>query len=325
MDGSDRAECLPGTRVAIIQLIMDWALDLTSTQNIFWVHGLAGIGKSTLSTTIANCCRDQGRLGAFVFFSRDVAERSNPATVIRTLAYQIGLFNTRAGEAIATAIKKFPSVCLSPLSMQFQKLIVEPLASATDEQTTLVLVIDALDALDECGTAKKWELLLEVLVENLTQLPPSIHILITSRSEHDICSAFGQRPQFLEQKFDIASGVNTNDISSYLHHRMERVRPKTKGLSLGNQWPNENDIRRLTERASGLFVWAATASDFIDGYNPRKRMNIVLKGGVASEAEDTLDVLYRTALESAKNRDDEDLVADFISVVGLVLVAQHPL
>ena len=171
---------------------MDWALDLTSTQNIFWVHGLAGIGKSTLSTTIANRCRDQGRLGAFVFFSRDVAERSNPATVIRTLAYQIGLFNTRAGEAIATAIKKFPSVCLSPLSIQFQKLIVEPLASATDEQTTLVLVIDALDALDECGTAKKWELLLEVLVENLTQLPPSIHILITSRSEHDICSAFGQ-------------------------------------------------------------------------------------------------------------------------------------
>jgi hypothetical protein len=322
MDASDRAECLPGTRVAMIQLIMDWALDLISTQNIFWVHGLAGIGKSTLSTTIANRCRDQGRLGAFVFFSRDVAERSNPATVIRTLAYQIGSFNTRAGEAIATAIEKFPSVCLSPLSVQFQRLIVEPLASATDEHTTLVLVIDALD---ECGTAKKRELLLEVLVEKLIQLPPTIRILVTSRSEHDICSAFGQRQQFLELKFDIASDVNTNDISSYLHHRMERVRSKTKGLSLGNQWPNKDDIRRLTERASGLFVWASTASDFIDGYDPRKRMDIVLKGGVASEAEDTLDVLYRTALESAENWDDEDFVADFISVMGLVLVAQHPL
>ena len=322
MDGSDRAECLPGTRVAIIQLIMDWALDPISTQNIFWVHGLAGIGKSTLSTTIANRCRDQDRLGAFLFFSRDVAERSNPATVIRTLAYQIGSFNTRIGEAIATAIRKFQNVYLSPLSVQFQKLIIEPLASATDEQTTLVLVIDALD---ECGTPKKRELLLEVLVENLTQLPPSVRILITSRSEHDICSAFRQRPQFLERKFDITSGVNTNDISSYLHHRMERVRSKTNGLSLGNQWPDEDDIRRLTERASGLFVWAATASDFIDGYDPRKRMDIVLKGGVASEAEDTLDVLYRTALESAEHWDNEDFVADFISVVGLVLVAQHPL
>ena len=164
MDASDRTECLPGTRVAIIQLIMDWALDLTSTQKIFWLHGLAGIGKSTLSTTIANRCRDQGCLGAFVFFSRDVAERSNPATVIRTLAYQIGSFNTRAGDVIATAIEKFPSVCLSPLSVQFQKLIIEPLASATDGQTTLVLVIDALD---ECATAKGRELLLEVLVENL--------------------------------------------------------------------------------------------------------------------------------------------------------------
>jgi len=35
--------------------------------------------------------------------------------------------------------------------------------------------------------------------------------------------------------------------------------------------------------------------------------------------------LYRTALELAKKWDDEDFMADFISVVGLVLVAQHPL
>ena len=306
----------------MIQIITDWALDPNSTQNVFWVHGLAGIGKSTLSTTIANHFRDIGRLGAFMFFSRDVAERSNPATVIRTLAYQIGSFHTPAGEAISTAIEKFPSICLSPLGVQFQKLLVDPLASAIGEDTTLVLVIDALD---ECGTAKKREVLLEVLAEQLIQLPPSIRILITSRSEHDICSSFGSRRHFLEQKLNITSGANANDISSYLRHRMARVWAKTNGLSLGTKWPSEDDLKRLAERASGLFVWASTASDFIDGYDPRKRMDIVLKGEVASEAEDTLDVLSRTALESAGNWADEDFLEDFKAVMGLVLVAQHPL
>jgi len=304
------------------QVIADWALDLTTTQNVFWVHGLAGIGKSTLSTTVANRCREMGRLGAFLFFSRDVTERSNPATVIRTLAYQIGSFHARAGEAIAAAIEKFPSVCLSPLSVQFKKLLVDPLASAIDPDTTLVLVIDALD---ECGTPKKREVLLEVLAEQVVQLPPSIRILITSRSEHDICCAFRCRSQFLEKELNITSDFNTNDISSYIQHRMARVRLKAMGLSLGMEWPSEDDIRRLAERASGLFVWASTASEFIDGYDPRKRMDIVLKGDATSGAEYALDVLYRTALESAGDWDDKDFVADFTAIMGLVLVAQHPL
>jgi hypothetical protein len=242
--------------------------------------------------------------------------------VIRTLAYQIGSFHARAGEAISTAIKKFPSVCLSPLSTQFQKLLVDPLATVINEDTTLVIVIDALD---ECGTAKKREVLLDVLSEQLNQLPTFIRVLITSRSEHDICCAFGFRQQFLERKLNITSSVNANDISSYLRHRMQRVRLKAVGLSLGSQWPNEDDIRRLAERASGLFVWASTAMEFIDGYDPRKRMDVVLKGEVILGVEDTLDILYRTALESAGNWDDEDFLEDFTAIMGLVLVVQHPL
>jgi NACHT domain len=325
MDASDRAECLPGTRVATIQLITDWALDPATTQNTLWVHGLAGIGKSTLSTTVANRFLEMGRLGAFVFFSRDVAERSNPATVIRTLAYQIGSLHPRASAAICTAIEKFPGICLSPLSVQFQKLLVEPLASVIDKDAapgTLVLVIDALD---ECGTPKTRQALLEVLTEKLIQLPSSIRILITSRSEHDICCEFRFREQFLEQKLNIMSGFNTNDISLYLKHRMARVRSKMMIISPGTQWPSQNDLTRLAHRASGLFVWASTASEFIDGYDPPNRMDIVLNGAVKWRAEEALDVLYRTALESSENWDDEDFLADFTAIMELVLVARHPL
>ena len=324
MDASDRAECLPGTRVAIMQRIIDWALDPTNTQNALWVHGLAGMGKSTLSTTVANRLREMGHLGAFLFFSRDVAARSNPSTVIRTLAYQIGLFHAPAGVAISKAIENFPGICVSPLRVQFQKLLVEPLASVNKNAIpgTLVLVIDSLD---ECGTPKKREGLLEVFTEQMVQLPSYIRMLIMSRSEHDICCAFRCRGQFLEHELNIMSGCNSDDIWLYLQHRMARIRSKTMALSPGLQWPSESDIRELAHRASGLFVWASTASDFIDGYDPLKRMNIVLNGAVTSGAMNALDVLYRTAMWSSENWEDGDFVEDFTAIMGLVLVVQHPL
>ena len=172
MDASDRIECLQGTRVAMIQFIIGWALDPAGQKNILWLHRLAGASKSTLSTITNRLC-EMGRLGAFVFFDQDVIERSNPVTVIRTLAYQVGSFHIHAGRAISTAIKKFPSVYTSPLSTQFRKPLIEPLSSVIDANTTLVLI---LDRFDECGSAKKREILLEILAEQ-SFLPPQFESL----------------------------------------------------------------------------------------------------------------------------------------------------
>jgi len=171
MDASDRIECLQGTQVAMIQFIIGWALDPAGQKNVLWLHRLAGAGKSTLSTTIANRLCKMGRLGAFVFFDRDAIERSNPATVIRTLAYQVGSFHIHAGRAISTAIEKFPSAYTSPLSTQFRKPLVEPLSLVIDANTTLVLI---LNGFDECGSAKKREILLEILAEQSFLLPATI-------------------------------------------------------------------------------------------------------------------------------------------------------
>lgn len=87
MDGVQREKCLSGTRLKMIQSIIQWSLDTTDPQNILWVHGLAGSGKSTLSTTVASRLREMGHLGAFLFFDRDVDERSNPSLVVRTMAH----------------------------------------------------------------------------------------------------------------------------------------------------------------------------------------------------------------------------------------------
>lgn len=54
-------------------------------------------------------------------------------------------------------------------------------------------------------------------------------------------------------------------------------------------------------------------------------MDTILQEDAGSGAERALDALYRTALESAGSWDDREFVADFTAMMGLVLVAQHPL
>src|ERR1700733_14007711 len=150
MDASTRSECLHGTRTILIQSIEDWSATF-SEQQVLWLYGLAGSGKSTISTTIANLIREQGRLGAFIFFNRDVEERSRPSNVIRTLAYRLASSDARIGALVATVIETIPSISESPLSFQFTKLLIEPLSNLPTTEAPIVLI---LDALDECGSAE---------------------------------------------------------------------------------------------------------------------------------------------------------------------------
>ena len=324
MDASGRIKCLPGTRTETIQFIKDWATGSVGPQNVLWVHGLAGAGKSTLATTVASYFRGMGRLGAFLFFDRAVAERSDPLTVIRTLAHQVGSLHPYVGKAIADAIDESPGICLSPLPDQFQELLVGPL-SCREVIDANIPIVFVLDALDECGNAKRRETLLEVLTEQSVKLPPTVRILITSRLDNDISDAIRSQPHILAHEIEITSKVNRDDVSSYLRHRLELVRRKNRRLPLANDWPGEYNIRKLIVRASGLFAWASTAMEFINGYDPRVRLGIILRGHATSGAQSALDALYTTALESSGLWDDNDFVADFTAIIGLVLVARRPL
>lgn len=328
MDASERTECLEGTRAETIQFITDWATGPVGSYNVLWLHALAGAGKSTLATTMANHFRRMRRLGAFLFFDRAVAERNDPTTVIRTLAYQVGSFHPVAGKAISDAILESPSICSSPLPAQFQQLLVDPLSSKAVIEAKLQIVL-VLDNLDECGNAERRAKLLEILTKQSVKLPSTIRILITSRLEVDISRAIRSQSHIHIYEIDITSKVNGDDISSYLRHRMELIRTKNMHLSLPNDWPGNDSIHKLIARASGLFVWASTAMEFIDGgYDPRGRLDIILRGEAVSGAQSALDSLYMKALESLSPSgiwDDRDFVTDFTAIIGLVLVARRPL
>ncbi|KAG1813834.1 uncharacterized protein BJ212DRAFT_1482194 [Suillus subaureus] len=327
MDDPSRPACLPQTRSDLLSSVFSWAMNPSSNQNLLWLHGPAGSGKSTVATTIANIARDLGRLGAFVFFNRRMAVRNDPAAVVRTLAFRLGEFDHRLGAAISTVIKSTPSIGQSPLRQQFHKLLVQPLSEselAVWSQEGPVIVV--IDALDECGHVGDREDLLSVLALESVKLPPTLRIVVTSRAELDIQEALEARKNICNTPIDIDSLANDKDIHLYLCDRLQNIRSKSKYLSLPQEWPGHNAIDALTARARGLFIWAFTACRYVEnGQYPEDRLADLLRTDVCSNAESALDLIYSTALESTRRWEDPAFSADFRDILGVVIAARNPL
>lgn len=300
--------------------------DRNARQNIFWLHGLAGSGKSTISATVSDSFRELCRLGAFIFFDRDEPQRSDPSHVIRSLAAQLADFDSRIGDEIARTISSIPSICGSPLHLQFSELIMNPLARVPSLSLEGPIVV-VLDALDECGNPESREQLLEVISKQSQHLPPCIRIIITSRREVDIMDAFETVPNVYSQDLYGLADSNETDIATFIHKQLSTVRskPKNRHFRLPAGWPGEKDEAALVKQAAGLFVWASTACAFIDSFNPRQRLRTVLDQEVSSNPMVSLDNLFATALSVAGDWTDEYFVSGFQAVIGAVIVSMEPL
>ena len=325
MDDAARSGCLPNTRMDILIEIFAWASMPTTKSNVYWLHGFPGAGKSTIATSVADIFRDLRRLGALTFFTRGMAARNDPALLIRTLAYQLGEFDHRISNAVARVIEEVPSIRQAPLRWQFQKLLVEPFVTLNDclREGPILIVIDALD---ECGQSGVRDDLLRVLVSESPRLPSTIRILITSRAERDIRSAFSAHPHIFVREIDIKSPTNEKDVQTFIHHRMVDIRLQNEWLDLPSNWPGEARTEALALRASGLFIWASTACRYIEkGQDPEERLSQLVNTALYADAEAALDGIYITALESAGRWDDVAFATDFREIMGLVIVAENPL
>ncbi|KAJ7787520.1 hypothetical protein B0H14DRAFT_2399362, partial [Mycena olivaceomarginata] len=104
--------CAPGTRVKIKADILKWLLPQPGTnEHIFWITGIAGSGKSTLSATVVDNLRKKGTpVAAQFFISRNIPETTDPAKIIPTIAQQLTEFSPDAARIIQGKLKNgFPS------------------------------------------------------------------------------------------------------------------------------------------------------------------------------------------------------------------------
>jgi hypothetical protein len=320
VDASQRPECLPGTRQDILSALTEWLATPSDRGNVFWLHGVAGAGKSTISTTISQYFRNLGRLGAFIFFDRNNTAGRSPSAVVRTIAYWMAASNNYIRDAVCTAITSDATVITASLQTQFQKLLLEPLSAAQDHIRGPMVVI--LDAIDECGDSESRAALVSLIATEFPRLPAVFRFLVTSRLDSDIANRLRSQTRIAELQLDITTTATRHDIVVYLRHSMNAIRQQKRSLS--RTWPEEATIQTLADRAGGLFIWASTACKFTNSFDPQKRLAILLSSD-SNAASTGVDELYAVALRNSADWKDDAFSQPALAVLGAVILSRVPL
>jgi hypothetical protein len=319
-------KCLPGTRESVLRDILLWAKN-PRDQNVFWLNGLAGTGKSTIAQSFSEAVANEGFLGASFFCSRDYFDRRELKNIFPTLAYQLACRYPHFRNHIVTSIKKDPILTHASLISQLEYLLVNPLSR---NNTPCIIVIDALD---ECIDDEPSSAILSVLGRFVKQLP-LVKFFITGRPEPRIRSGF--RLPLLEPLTHIfllheveLSRVD-DDIRLYLTQRLTEIAKRRSDLDLSDPWPQENEIKALTKKSSGLFIFAATLVRFVasDHHEPNERLQLVLskESGTIHEGQTGIDSLYSQVLLHAFLDVRESAVFDNArGVLGAIVLAFVPL
>ena len=319
-------KCLPGTRESVLRDLMLWAKN-PQDRNVFWLNGLAGTGKSTIAQSFSEAIVKEGLLGASFFCSRDYLDRKELKNIFPTLAYQLACQYPHFQSHIISILKDNPTLAHTSLIFQLENLLVNPLS-----RTNISCVI-VIDALDECIDNEPSSAILSVLGQFINQLS-LVKFFITGRPEPRIRTGFrlpllkSITQVFLLHEIDLT--CVDNDIQLYLTQKLIPIASQRSDLDLPNPWPHDNEIKALTKKSSGLFIFAATMVRFIESghHNPDQRLQLLLSevDNTMHEGHAGIDSLYSQILLYAfSDIHEPGEFADIKHVLGAIILAFNPL
>ncbi|OBS20594.1 hypothetical protein FPOA_06947 [Fusarium poae] len=328
--------CLPDTREELLNEIDRW-IDDPKSKTIFWLNGMAGTGKSTISRTVANSRSKRGDLGASFLFKRGELDRSNPDKLMPTLAYQVALSMPEVAFFIKKELNANLAIVGKSLKEQFEKLIQKPLSEAAASAKVLSPVVIVIDALDECDQEADIRLLINIFSQAKTSLP-QLRVFLTSRPELPIRLGFSEvRGSYQDLVLhEIPAQIVEHDIIVFLNDEFKKIRHKFN-LTVGDErklpsdWPGCSIVQRLAQMAVPLFIFAATVCRFVDdrkrdspSIQLRKVLDYQSKGHV-SQLDLTYGPVLRSLIADVSEDDKEETIKDFKMIVGSVAMLANPL
>ncbi|KAF5986486.1 vegetative incompatibility het-e-1 [Fusarium coicis] len=158
------------------------------SKTIFWLNGMAGTGKSTISRTVAYSRLKRGDLCASFFFKRGEMDRGNLNKLMSTLAYQRASSSLGVVFFIKKPLNDNPGIVGMTVRDHFLKLIQEPLSEAAASTVAMPPVV--IDALDECDREDDIKPLINSLSQTKTVL--QLRVFLTSSPEPLIQLGFSE-------------------------------------------------------------------------------------------------------------------------------------
>lgn len=326
--------CLPNTRVDLLRHISDWADD-PRAEFIFWLSGMAGTGKSTISRTVAQSFAGKGLLGASFFFKRGEADRGSIAKFFTTIAADLVVREPATASYVKDVLDGNPSIISKNAREQFDKLFLQPLSNNPQKDNPIVIIVDALD---ECERHDDIKLIIHLFSRVRTELSRQIKIFLTSRPELPLRLGFSAIKGAYQDAIlhEMPMPVVGRDISAFLKHELTRIREEYNASAaehrqLASNWPAQSDIESLAAMAVPLFIFAATVCRFIADRkygNPEKQLMKVLSYQTKSHGSalaDTYLLVLNQQIAGLNKQEKNETLQDFRNIVGPIITLATPL
>ncbi|RDW75197.1 hypothetical protein BP6252_06339 [Coleophoma cylindrospora] len=331
------ARCYEGTRAELLRQIRLWASD-PSSECIFWLNGMAGTGKSTISRTVAQVFSDEGELGASFFFKRGEGDRGHAGMLFTTIAAQLVQKLPSLAPHVQNVIEADPTIPTKTLKQQFDRLVLEPLGRLTSDPQTPSTIVVVVDALDECTREEDVRIMISLFSQAKSLSLVRLKFFLTSRPELPIRLGFEDISGSYEglALHQIPEPIIANDISAFLVYELARIRTDYNKSVLQERhlppdWPGQKNIQSLVQMAIPLFIFATTICRFIKDRRcgePKDQLAKVLKYKTKSQ-ESELDATYLPILDQLyiglPTLQKDEVVQRFKEVVGAIVILASPL
>ena len=217
----------------------------TQGNSILWLHGMAGCGKTILSSTIIDdlTTHPHGTVIYFYFDFSDVRKQTF-GDMIRSLVRQLFYRCESARSHLELLYSSHEAGRRQPSHQSLCQTFSKMIESADD-------VCIVLDALDECHTRKgsETEGLLSWIGHLIGSSHQNVHFIATSRSEHDIESKFGDLVSE-NGVIPLQSNLVHDDIKNYVHTRVKEDARLERWR--GRPEVQEEIEKELVQKADGM-------------------------------------------------------------------------
>ncbi|KAJ5365328.1 NACHT nucleoside triphosphatase [Penicillium concentricum] len=270
-----------------------------------WLHGLAGCGKSVLSTTVLDhlANRNDDLILSFFFDFNDVAKQTLEG-MLRSLAFQLYRRGVDSANHLDALFQAHRNGSDQPTTKVLWSVVFKMLVA----QRKVSIVLDALDESKTRDAVLGW-------IKDMVSRPELVHVqlLLTGRPEseflRDIPPLIGKQNSLALDKQAIKSDIRSWVIAQLSQRRDFTEKPLSQNLL-------EEIRKKVGDGADGMFRWAFCQLDSL----ARCRHEAAMEEALESLPLD-LNETYERIFESIPS----ELKTDAIRLLQFLVHSKRPL